>query len=59
MSIVGYSGKDANLRNSFVDNEVIEGNHVWNYNTNQPALPGGFPCALLLAARCCCSSNCY
>ena len=26
----GYSGKDANLRNSFVDNEVVEGNHVWN-----------------------------
>ena len=39
----GYSGVDANLRNSFIDNEVIEGNHVWNYNTNDPALPGGFP----------------
>ena len=23
--------------------EVIEGNHVWNYNTDSPALPGGFP----------------
>ena len=25
----GYSGVDANLRNSFIDNEVLEGNHVW------------------------------
>lgn len=39
----GYSGVDANLRNSFIDNEVVEGNHVWNYDTNQPKLPGGFP----------------
>ena len=39
----GYSGVDANLRNSFIDNNVLEGNHVWNYNTDQPALPGGFP----------------
>ena len=23
--------------------QVVEGNHVWNYNTNDPALPGGFP----------------
>jgi hypothetical protein len=29
----GYSGVDANLRNSFIDNTVLEGNHVWNYNT--------------------------
>eukprot|EP01043_Picozoa_sp_COSAG02_P017575 COSAG02_NODE_799_length_17084_cov_9.741242_12_plen_73_part_00 len=29
----GYSGVDANLRNSFIDNTVEEGNHVWNYNT--------------------------
>lgn len=32
----GYSGVDANLRNSFIDNEVLEGNHVWNYNTVRP-----------------------
>lgn len=46
----GYSGKDANLRNSFIDNEVLEGNHVWNYNTHPnpgedpslyPYFPGG------------------
>ena len=46
----GYSGKDANLRNSFIDNVVVEGNHVWNYNTSPgpaedpsvyPYFPGG------------------
>lgn len=46
----GYSGKDANLRNSFIDNTVVEGNHVWNYNTlptpatkpdSYPYYPGG------------------
>lgn len=46
----GYSGKDANLGNSFVDNTVLEGNHVWNYNTQPnpsqdpsmyPYFPGG------------------
>ena len=46
----GYSGKDANLRNAFIDNVVAEGNHVWNYNTSPgpaedpsvyPYFPGG------------------
>tara|TARA_B110000208_G_C11750598_1_gene423310 strand:- start:186 stop:797 length:612 start_codon:yes stop_codon:yes gene_type:complete len=43
----GYSGKDANLRNQFIDNEVLEGNHVWNYathpNPGEPGGPGQFP----------------
>ena len=39
-----------NLRNSFLDNEVTEGNHVWNYDTRPspaddpskyPYFPGG------------------
>ena len=46
----GYAGKDANLGNSFIDNTVLEGNHVWNYNTSPkpaqdpsmyPYFPGG------------------
>ena len=41
-------GWGANLRNSFIDNEVTEGNHVWNYNTKptsatDPALADYFP----------------
>eukprot|EP00040_Diaphanoeca_grandis_P025574 m.141853 g.141853 ORF g.141853 m.141853 type:complete len:943 (+) comp30217_c0_seq1:33-2861(+) len=41
----GYSGKDANLCNSFIDNHVVEGNHVWNYNTlpNPATDPNSFP----------------
>jgi len=46
----GYAGVDANLCNSFIDNHVVEGNHVWNYNTQPnpvddpstfPYFPGG------------------
>jgi hypothetical protein len=41
----GYSGKDANLRNSFIDNTVVEGNHAWNYNTlpNPKTDPNMYP----------------
>eukprot|EP00039_Didymoeca_costata_P023790 m.8277 g.8277 ORF g.8277 m.8277 type:complete len:915 (-) comp3864_c0_seq1:40-2784(-) len=46
----GYSGKNANLCNSFIENTIEEGNHVWNYNTHPnpiedpttyPYFPGG------------------
>eukprot|EP00041_Stephanoeca_diplocostata_P029767 m.886641 g.886641 ORF g.886641 m.886641 type:complete len:955 (-) comp23627_c0_seq5:567-3431(-) len=38
----GFHGADANLRQQFIDNTVVEGNHVWNYNT-KPNDPGEFP----------------
>lgn len=42
------NGWGANFRNSFIDNEVTEGNHVWNYATKptpaeDPALVDYFP----------------
>jgi hypothetical protein len=39
----GYSGADANLWNGFIDDNVLDGNHVYNYNTDYPALPGVLP----------------
>ena len=42
------TGWGANFRNSFIDNYVAEGNHVWNYNTRpnsaeDPAMADYFP----------------
>eukprot|EP01050_Picozoa_sp_SAG11_P030006 SAG11_NODE_8688_length_987_cov_0.917793_1_plen_176_part_00 len=40
--------RGANLRNSLIDNEAVEGNHVWNYQTSpnsadDPAIADYFP----------------